>query len=75
MIPVQETLHPRQFFGETYHWFACSVYGCNQRYDIQRGYYEMREGVAEDETNKQPCPECSLHLYLAKRAATLADSV
>jgi hypothetical protein len=75
MIPVQETLHPRQFFGETHYWFACSVYGCNQRYDMERGYYVMREGAAEDETNKQPCPECSRHLYLAKRAATLADSV
>lgn len=75
MILTQQTLHPRRFLEETYFWFSCSVQGCNQRYDMGRGYYVMREGAVEGETNKQPCPECSLHLYLAKRAATLADSV
>jgi hypothetical protein len=34
MILWQKTLHPISFFGETYHWFACSVYGFNLRYDM-----------------------------------------
>lgn len=75
MVLVQETLHPRRFLEESHCWFACSVYGCNQRYDMGYGYYVMREGTVEEETGKEPCPECSLRLYLAKRAATLADSV
>ena len=73
MILTQQ-LHPRRFLEETYYWFACPVRDCNERYDTERGYYVMR-GAVEEETNKQPCPECSLRLYLAKRAATLADSV
>ena len=75
MTLVEETLPPRRFNRETYHWFACSVRGCNQRYDMGHGYYVMREGTAEDETNKQPCPACSLRLYLAKRGPIFADSV
>jgi hypothetical protein len=75
MILVEEILHPRAFFQKTYHWFACPVQGCNQRYDMERGYYVMREGEVEDETNKQPCPECSLRLYMAKRATTLPDTL
>ena len=75
MILTQQTLHPRRLFEETYSWFVCPVSGCRQRYDMGRGYYVMREGAVGDETNKQPCPECSLRLYLAKRSATLADSV
>ena len=75
MILVQETLHPRRFLEGSHCWFTCSVNGCNQRYDMGHGYYVMREGTVEEETGKQPCPECSLRLYLAKRAATLADSV
>ena len=70
MILVQETLHPRRLLKESHCWFACSVYGCYQRYDMGRGYYVMRKGAVEDETNKEPCPECSLRLYLAKRGAT-----
>jgi hypothetical protein len=75
MILSQETLHPRRFLEETYHWFACPAYGCNQRCDKGHGYYVMREGAFEDATNKQPCADCGLFLYMTKRAATLADTV
>jgi hypothetical protein len=75
MILTQETLHPRSLFGETYHRFACSVYGCNQRYDMGNGYYVMRDGAIEDATNKQPCTDCGLFLYVAKRGSTMADAV
>jgi hypothetical protein len=75
MISIQETLHPRRFLDETRHWFVCSVYGCNQRYDTGHGYYVVRNGAVEDATNKQPCSECSLFLYMAKRGATMADTV
>jgi hypothetical protein len=56
-------------------WFVCSVYGCNQCYDMGNGYYVMREGAIEDATNKQPCPGCGLFLYLVKRGSTMADAV
>ena len=75
MIPTQQTLHPRRSFEETYHWFVCSVHGCNQRFDTERGYYVMRDGAVEDSTNKQSCSECSLFLYMAKRGATMVDTV
>ena len=75
MILTHETLHPISFFGETYHWFTCSVYGCNQCYDMGNGYYVMREGAIEDATNKQPCTHCGLFLYLTKSGATMADAV
>ena len=75
MVLVQQTLHPRNSFEETYQWFACSVPGCNQRYDVGHGYYVMRDGGVEEATNRHPCAECSHFLYMAKRAATLADSV
>jgi len=75
MILTQETLHPRRFLEETYYSFDCSVRDCNQRYDMGQGYYVMRNGSVEDATNKEPCPECSLRLYLAKRSATFADSM
>jgi hypothetical protein len=39
------------------------------------GYYVVREGAAEDAPYQQPCPACSLRLYMAKRGATLADTV
>jgi hypothetical protein len=52
MILVEQTLHPRRLFPkEIYHWFACPVHGCNQRYDMKHGYYVMRDGVFEDATN------------------------
>jgi hypothetical protein len=47
MILTRETLHPRSFFGETYHWFVCSVYGCNQYYDIGNGYCVMRDAQSK----------------------------
>jgi hypothetical protein len=75
MILTQETLHPRRFLEETYYWFACPARDCNQRYDIDHGYYVVREGAAEDAPYQQPCPACSLRLYMAKRGATLADTV
>jgi hypothetical protein len=73
MILAQQTPRLRRFLEKT--WFACSVRSCHQRYDMGQGYYVMREGSVEDATNKQPCPECSLRLYLVKRSATFADSV
>ena len=75
MILTQQTLHPRRFLDETYYWFACPVQDCHQRYDTKRGYCVMREGTIEDTTNSQPCAECGLFLYMAKRAATMADTV
>jgi hypothetical protein len=75
MILTQETLHPKRVFQRTYHWFACSVYGCNQRYDMKHGYYVMREGAFEDATNKQRCPACSFRLYMAKRGVAMEDTV
>ena len=59
----------------THYWFDCPLNGCNQRYDMGRGYYVMRENAVEDITNKKPCPDCSLRLYLAKRVPTLGDSM
>jgi hypothetical protein len=50
-------------------------YGCNQHYDMGHGYYVMREGAFEDATNKQPCADCSHFLYMAKRGATMPDTV
>jgi len=35
----------------------------------------MRDGAIEDATNKQPCADCGLFLYMAKRGATMADTV
>jgi hypothetical protein len=75
MILIEQTVHPRRFLEETYYWFACPVLDCNQRYDMDRGYYTLIDGKLDDTPNKQPCPECSLRLYMAKRSATLADSV
>jgi hypothetical protein len=75
MILTQETLHPRRLFEETHYWFACPVRDCNQRYDTGHGYYTLIDGKLDDTTNKQPCPECSLRLYLAKRGTAFADSV
>ena len=74
MILTQETLHPRRFLEETYRWFACPVYGCNQRYDTARGYYVIRDGAFEDGANKGPCTDCSHFLYLAKRGSTMEDT-
>jgi hypothetical protein len=56
---------------EAYRLFDCPLSCCNQSYDMRHGYYVIRNGVVEGVTNKQPCPECSLFLYLAHRAATL----
>jgi hypothetical protein len=75
LIPAIKAATVTHTFGETYRWFVCPERSCNQRYDMGRGYYVMREGAVKDETNKQPCSECSLRLYLAKRSASLADSV
>jgi len=75
MILTQETLHPRRFLEETYYWFACPVRDCNQRYDMGHGYYVVRESAVEDAPYQQPCPARSLRLYMAKRGATLADTV
>jgi hypothetical protein len=73
MILIQETLHPKRVFQGTYHWFACSVYGCNQRYDMKHGYYVMREGTFEDATNNnrvQPVPFVSTWRSVAQRWRT-----
>ena len=51
------------------------MYDCNQLYDTGHGYYVMREGVVEDATNKQPCADCGLLLYMAKRGATIGDTI
>jgi hypothetical protein len=70
MILTQETLHPRRFFRETYYWFACSVYGCNQRYDMGHGYCVMREGAIEDATinnRVRPVRFASIWLSAAQR--------
>jgi len=75
MILAQETRHPRRFLEQTYHWFSCPVQGCYQRYDMGHGYYVMRENAIEDQTNKLPCPECSFRLYLAKRDASLENTL
>ena len=75
MILNERTLHPRRFLEETYHWFACPVHDCNERYDTEHGYYVVREGPIEDATNKQPCADCGLFLYMAKRGATIGETV
>ena len=75
MVLFEQTLHPRRDFAETYHWFACSVSGCKQRYDVGHGYYVMRDGGAEEAANRHPCAECSHFLYMAKRGTTPADTV
>ena len=75
MILTQDTLHPRRVFQQTDHWFVCPVYGCSQRYDMKHGYYVMRGSAFEDATNKKPCPTCSFRLYMAKRGATMEDTV
>ena len=75
MILTQQTLHPRRLREETCHWFACPVRDCNQCYDTERGYCVIREGAVEDATNRQPCADCGLFLYMAKRGATMADTV
>jgi hypothetical protein len=69
MIPTQETRHPRRFLEETYYCFSCSVPGCNQRYDMERGYYAIINGKREYGANKPPCPDCSFRLYLVTRGA------
>jgi hypothetical protein len=71
MILTQETLHPRSFFGETYHWFACSVDGCNQRYDMGNGYY-----VNERRRNRrrhQQTTVCRLWAFSLSGQARLSD--
>ena len=73
MILTQQTLHPRRSREAT--WFACPVRDCNQRYDTERGYCVIREGAVEDATNRRPCADCGLFLYMAKRGATMADTV
>ena len=75
MVLVEQTLHPRHFFEETYQWFACSVSGCSQRYDMGHGYYVMRDGGAEEATNRHLCAECSHFLYMAKGGTTSADTM
>jgi len=72
---AKEIRQPRRFLEETHYWFACPVFGCNQRYDMGRGYHVIRHGAVEDATNIQPCADCSLFLYMAKRGATMADTV
>lgn len=69
MIPTQETRHPRRFLEETYDCFSCSVPGCNQRYDMEHGYYAIIKGKRESGANKPPCPDCSNRLYLVTRGA------
>ena len=69
MIPTQETRHQRSFLGETYYCFFCSVPGCNQHYDMERGYYAIINGKREYGANKPPCPDCSSRLYLVTRGA------
>jgi hypothetical protein len=66
---------PMLLLDEAYRLFDCPLSCCNQSYDMRHGYYVMRNGVVEGATNKQPCTECSLFLYLAHRAANLGDSV
>ena len=75
MIPTQETRHPRSFLEETYYCFFCSVPGCNHHYDMEQGYYAIINGKREYGANKPPCPESSLRLYLAKRGASIGDTV
>jgi len=75
MLLIEQTVHPRRFLEQTYYWFACPVGDCNQRYDMGHGYYTLIHGKLDYTPHKQPCPECSLHLYVAKPGATLADSV
>ena len=69
MIPTQETRHPRSFLEETYYCFFCSVPGCNQHYDMERGYYAIINGKREYGANKPPCPDCSSRLFLVTRGA------
>jgi hypothetical protein len=75
ILLIEQTVHPRRFLEQTYYWFACPVGDCNQRYDMGHGYYTLIHGKLDDTPDKQPCPECSFHLYVAKLGATLADSV
>ena len=67
MIPTQETRDPRSFPGKRYYWFWCSVPGCNQRYDMERGYHAIINGKREYGANKPPCPDSSSRLYLVTR--------
>jgi len=73
--PTQETRHPRQFLEETYYWFSGSVPGCNQHYEMKRGYYAITNRKREYGANKPPCPDCSSRLYLVTRGALNDNTV
>lgn len=75
MLLIEQTVHPRRFLEQTQYWFGCPAGGCNQRYDMGHGYYTLIHSKLDYNPNNQPCPQCSLRLYVAKLGATLADSV
>ena len=53
-------------------YFACSHTGCQQYYDMGRGYYV--DSKADNPTNSKCCLECGFQLYLANRGATTFDT-
>jgi hypothetical protein len=76
MILAQEKRDPERILDPTYHWYACSIRGCLLRYDMGHGYHTIEHNDLDPSaTNKQPCYECSRRLYMAKRGATMADTV
>jgi hypothetical protein len=77
MILAQEKRDPERILDPIYYWYACSVRGCNLRYDMGHGYHGVMDDELDDRsaTNKKPCYECSHRLYMSKRGATQADTV
>ena len=55
--------------------YACQVPGCDQKYSMGHGYFEVELGGSIKESkNVKRCLECREHLYLAKRGETTADA-
>jgi hypothetical protein len=55
--------------------YAYRVRGCNQKYSMNHGYFEVGIGISIKESrNVRRCLECREHLYLPKRGATTADA-
>jgi hypothetical protein len=76
MALAQEKRNPERLFEPTYYWYACSVRGCNQRYDMGHGYHAVTDDESDTSaTNRRPCYECSHRLYLAKRGTAMEDTI
>ena len=56
--------------------YACRVPGCNEKYSMGHGYFEVVIGDSiQESSNVKRCLECREHLYLAKRGATTAETM